>query len=91
MQLSFMNKSQECTLKNTKIQIVKQVQPHDDSHDLIDFDSEDGQLITQKQQTKSSSTVFIRPKENLTYCPPEQCKDKNGEWTKWCIERMTPE
>jgi len=65
------------------------VQPHDDSNDFVDFDSEEGQLTTEKKETKPKK--FTKPRENLQYCPPEECKDKNGEWTKWCLERLTPE
>jgi len=30
-------------------------------------------------------------RENLTPVDPKECKDKNGNWTKWVIERMNPE
>ena len=30
-------------------------------------------------------------RENLELCAPEDCKDADGKWTKWVLERMTPE
>ena len=29
-----------------------------------------------------------RPRENLDRCPVHACKDENGNWTRWVLERL---
>jgi hypothetical protein len=29
-----------------------------------------------------------RPRENLARVPVERCKDSEGNWTKWVVERL---
>ena len=51
----------------------------DDDDDLYD-DLNDDDLLSDRQ--------FKRLRENYQLCPVDQCKDKNGNWTKWVLERM---
>ena len=32
-----------------------------------------------------------RKRENLEICEVNKCKDENGNWTKWVIERLDNE
>lgn len=30
----------------------------------------------------------MRPRENFANCPAHRCKDAEGKWTKWVMERL---
>ena len=38
--------------------------------------------------TANTKKPFKRPQENLEQIDPQLCKDAEGNWTKWVVERL---
>ena len=76
-----------CTLRNKRPQSVRGIQPNSDIYsDGVDEDDQS----PFEQATPYEKQKFVRPTENTQSVTPMQCKDKNGNWTKWIIERLEP-
>jgi hypothetical protein len=65
----------DCTMMSMRPSHLTAIKPKSDSDDnMSDYEDEDGE--------------YIRPRENYATCPAHMCKDADGKWTKWVIERL---
>ena len=65
----------DCTMMSMRPSHLSAIKPKSDSEDnMSDYDDEDGE--------------YVRPRENYATCPAHKCKDAEGKWTKWVMERL---
>ncbi len=66
---------------------MRGIQPNSDMYS-DGVDDEDQSPF--EQATPLGNQKFVRPIENTQHVNPILCKDKNGNWTKWVVERLEP-
>lgn len=90
-----------CTLRSSRPSAVKQMQPV--LHTEVEPEDEEHSLELVVEATNAPVSRELidpvadmvrwsenggRPRENLATCSAEECKDEQGAWTRWRVERL---